>query len=148
MLYAAALAAGGRMYNEPDLIRQAEQVRNVIRRQSFDGEFFVDNAVRKDGRLQVTQNRTEVCQYFAFFFDIATPQTYGELWGKLLHQFGPERKQTNAFSEIMGLLPLYSICISYLAISLSHATRRNQDRLYLTAAAAPAQHTPDICHYR
>jgi alpha-L-rhamnosidase len=100
MLYAAALAAGGRMYNEPDLIDQAEQIRDVIRQQSFDGEFFVDNAVRKDGQLQVTQNRTEICQYFAFFFDIATPQTHSELWDKLLHQFGPKRKQTNTFPEI------------------------------------------------
>jgi alpha-L-rhamnosidase len=100
MLYAAALAAGGRIYNEPALIDQAEQIRAVIRKQSFDGEFFVDNAVRKDGRLQVTRNRTEVCQYFAFFFDVATPQTYGELWNKLVRQFGPERKQTNAFPEV------------------------------------------------
>lgn len=100
MLYAAALAAGGRMYNEPDLIDQAEHIRTVIRRQSFDGEFFVDNAVRKDGQLLVTPNRTEVCQYFAFFFDVATPQTYSKLWDKLVHQFGPERKQTNAFPEI------------------------------------------------
>jgi len=100
MLYAAALAAGGRMYNEPALIDQAEHIRTVIRRQSFDGEFFVDNAVRKDGQLQVTRNRTEVCQYFAFFFDVATPQTHEELWDKLVQQFGPERKQTNAFPEI------------------------------------------------
>lgn len=79
---------------------RAERIRAVIRRQSFDGEFFVDNAVRKDGRLQVTRNRTEVCQYFAFFFDVATPRTHGELWNKLVRQFGPERKQTNAFAEI------------------------------------------------
>jgi alpha-L-rhamnosidase len=100
MLYAAALAAGGRMYDESDLINQAERIRDVIRRQSFDGEFFVDNAVRKDGRLQVTRNRTEVCQYFAFFFDIATPQTHGELWDKLVNKFGPKRNKTNAFPEI------------------------------------------------
>jgi len=100
MLYAAALAAGGRMYDEPDLTDQAEHIRTLIRRQSFDGKFFVDNAVRKDGQLQVTRNRTEVCQYFAFFFDVATPQTHGELWDKLVQQFGPERKQTNAFPEI------------------------------------------------
>ena len=100
MLYAGALAAAGRMYNEPDLINQAERIRTVIRRQSFDGEFFVDNAVRKDGRAQVTRNRSEICQYFAFFFDVATPQTHGELWDKLVHQFGPKREQTNAFPEI------------------------------------------------
>jgi alpha-L-rhamnosidase len=100
MLYAAALDAGGRMYNEPDLIDQAEHIRTIIGRQSFDGEFFVDNAVRKSGQLQVTRNRTEVCQYFAFFFNVATPQTHEELWNRLVHQFGPERKQTNAFPEI------------------------------------------------
>ncbi|HEC03560.1 MAG TPA: hypothetical protein ENI81_08490, partial [Phycisphaerales bacterium] len=100
MLYAAALAAGGRMYGEPDLIDQAEHIRAVIRRQSFDGEFFVDNAVRKDGQLQVTRNRTEVCQYFAFFFDVATRKTHGKLWDKLVHQFGPKRKQSKAFPEI------------------------------------------------
>jgi len=100
MLYAAALAAGGRMYNEPDLIDQAEHIRSVIRRQSYDGEYFIDNAVRKDGQLQVTKNRTEVCQYFAFFFDVATPQTYEKLWDKLVNQFGPKRKQTNVFPDI------------------------------------------------
>ena len=100
MLYAAALAAGGRMYDEPDLVEQAERIRAVIRRQSFDGEFFVDNAVRNDGRLEVTRNRTEVCQYFAFFFDVATPQTHGELWSKLVHRFGPQRQKTKDFTEV------------------------------------------------
>ena len=100
MLYAAALAAGGRIYDEPDLVAQAERIRTVIHRQSFDGEFFVDNAIRNNGRLEVTQNRTEVCQYLAFFFDVATPQTHGELWDKLLHQFGPQRQKTNDFPEV------------------------------------------------
>jgi len=100
MLYAAALAAAGRMYGEPGLIEEAERIREAIRRQSFDGEFFVDNAVRKDGRLEVTRNRTEVCQYFAFFFDVATPETHAKLWDRLVHQFGPQRKTTNAFPEV------------------------------------------------
>jgi alpha-L-rhamnosidase len=100
MLYAAALAAAGRMYQAPDLMAQADHIRSVIRRQSFDGEFFVDNAVRKDGVLQVTRNRTEVCQYFAFFFDVATPQTHEALWQRLVHQFGPQRKQTKGFPQV------------------------------------------------
>ena len=100
MLYAAALAAGGRMYDQPELIDRAERMRAVIRRQSFDGAFFVDNAVRKDGRLQVTRNRTEVCQYFAFFFDVATPGTHRELWDRLVRQFGPQRQRTHAFPEV------------------------------------------------
>ncbi len=115
MLYAAALAAAGRMYDEPDLIEEARQIRATIRKQSFDGEFFVDNAVRKDSRLQVTRNRSEVCQYFAFFFDVATPQTHQKLWERLVHQFGPERKKTNAFPEVH---PANAFVGNYLRLEL------------------------------
>ena len=79
MLYAAALAAAGRLYNLPHFVEQAEALRKVIRQQSYDGQFFVDNAVRKDGKMVPTHNRSETCQYYAFFFDVATPETYPEL---------------------------------------------------------------------
>jgi alpha-L-rhamnosidase len=100
MLYAAALASAGRMYDNADYSAKAEKIRDVIRRQSFDGKFFVDNAVRKDGKLKVTRNRSEVCQYFAFFFDVATPETYAELWRMLRDEFGPDRKETKAHPEV------------------------------------------------
>ena len=45
MLFAAAMAATGRMYNLPQMVDQAERLRKVIRQQSYDGQFFVDNAV-------------------------------------------------------------------------------------------------------
>ncbi|MBN1347766.1 MAG: hypothetical protein JXQ73_34085 [Phycisphaerae bacterium] len=100
MLYAAALAAAGRMYDRSQLTAQAGAIRETIRNQSFDGKFFVDNAVRKEGKLEVTKNHSEVCQYFAFFFDVATPETHGELWKTLCEQFGPKRKETKAFPEV------------------------------------------------
>ena len=100
MLYAEVLAAMGRMYDRPNLLAEAEKIRAVIRRQAFDGEFFVDNAVRRDGKLVVTTNRTEVCQYFAFFFHTATPQTHAKLWQTLVKDFGPERKRTQAFPQV------------------------------------------------
>ena len=100
MLYAAALAAAGRMYDQPELVAQAESLRETIRKQSFDGQFFVDNAVRKNTKLEVTRNRSEVCQYFAFFFDVATPETHGELWRALCEDFGPQRKDTKKFPEV------------------------------------------------
>jgi len=100
MLYAAALAAAGRMYSTPELLAQAEEVRSVVRRQSFDGEFFVDNAVRRNGGLEVTRNRSEVCQYFAFFFDVAKPGTHEALWRKLQQEFGPARKEKKLYPEI------------------------------------------------
>ncbi len=100
MLYASTLAAAGRMYNRPEYIAEAQKIREVIRKQSFDGTFFVDNAVRKDGKLEVTRNRSEVCQYFAFFFDVATPHTHAALWQTLCEKFGPRRKENNPFPEV------------------------------------------------
>ncbi len=100
MLYAAALEAAAKMYGLPSLRQEAEEVRAVIRKQSYDGQFFVDNAVRKDKKLQITRNRSEVCQYFAFYFGVATPATYPELWRILQEQFGPRRKDTHDFPEV------------------------------------------------
>jgi hypothetical protein len=101
MLYAAVLAATARLYDMPELAAKAERIRETVRRQSFDGKFFVDNAVRnKDGKLEVTRNRSEVCQYIAFFFETATPQSHPELWRTLCDKFGPSRKETKVFAEV------------------------------------------------
>lgn len=100
MLYAAVLAAGGRIFGMVDLVEKADRIREAIRRQAFDGEFFVDNAIRRNGKLEVTRNRTEVCQYYAFFFDAATPKTHEKLWNLLRTQFGPGRQATGKYPEI------------------------------------------------
>jgi len=100
MLYAGALAAAGRTFDLPELVKKAEKIRQTVRGQSFDGEFFVDNAVRKDGKLEVTRNRSEVCQYFAFFFDVATPESHPALWAKLRDEFGPKRKEKGLYPEV------------------------------------------------
>ena len=101
MLYAKMLEVIGRLYDDPALTTQAEQIRKTIITQSFDGEFFVDNAVRgKGGRLEVTRNRTETCQYYAFYLGTATPESHPELWDKLMNEFGPKRHQTKAYPEI------------------------------------------------
>ena len=55
---------------------------------------------RRDGALQVTRNRSEVCQYFAFFFDVATPRTHAALWKTLQSSFGPQRPETKAHPEV------------------------------------------------
>jgi alpha-L-rhamnosidase len=100
MLYAAALGAAARLYQLAPFRDQAEALRKVIRQQSYDGHFFVDNAVRKDGKLIPTHNRTETCQYYAFFFDVATPQTYPQLWQTIVTDFGPARHTTHAYPDV------------------------------------------------
>jgi len=115
MLYSAVLSAAGRMYEEPELLAQAQRLREVIRQQSFDGEFFVDNAVRKEGKLEVTNNHSEVCQYFAFFFDVANPGTHKELWDTLREEFGPKRVATKAYPQVH---PANSFVGNYLRLEL------------------------------
>lgn len=100
MLYAGALAAAGRMYGMPALLENADRVRDTIRDQSFNGEFFVDNAMRKGDRLEVTSNTTEVCQYYAFYFDVATTSTHAQLWDKLREDFGIERDAARVFPQV------------------------------------------------
>lgn len=100
MLYAGALSAAGRMYNDDALIKEAENIQDTIRKQSFNGEFFVDNAIRENGKLIVTKNTSEVCQYYAFFFETAKPETHKELFNILTDKFGPERKNKGYYPGV------------------------------------------------
>ena len=101
MLYAYMLDVAGRLYNDNALKEQAEKMRATIREQAFDGEYFIDNAKRgKGGKLELTGNHTEVCQYYAFYFGVATPESHPELWARLRDEFGPARKQTNAYADV------------------------------------------------
>ncbi len=105
MLYAAALDAASRMYGIKEYAAEAEKVRSVIRAQSFDGTFFVDNAVRENGVLKPTRNRTETCQNYAFFLGTATPRSHPELWNRLVREFGPGRQKTGAWPEVFQSRP-------------------------------------------
>ena len=101
MLYARMLKVAGKLYNRPDLQQKAQRIHETIRKQAFDGTFFIDNAVRVDGDLvPQPKNRTETCQYYAFFLGTASPERYPKLWNILCSDFGPQRKQTGAYSEI------------------------------------------------
>lgn len=102
MLFAAMLEAAGRLYGQAAWLDRAAAMRRKILQQSYDGQWFVDQALRDaaTGTLTRTENRTEVCQYYAFFFNMATPQTHRDLWRRLHAEFGPDRKQTRAHEQI------------------------------------------------
>jgi alpha-L-rhamnosidase len=101
MLYAAALSSAARLYGNERWEQKAQDIRQTIVRQSFDGEFFVDNALRnQDGVLETTANTTEVCQYYAFYFGLATPDSHPELWRKLITHFGPNRNDAVVYPTV------------------------------------------------
>lgn len=101
MLYSAALESAGKIYKNSNLILSANEKRKRIRKMSYDGSFFADNALRNEkGKLERTKNYTETCQYFAFFFGTATKKTYPDLFKKLQNQFGPKRDTSKVFPEV------------------------------------------------
>ena len=101
MVWAATLEAVDRLYGRPDLAAEAARVREEIRRQSWTGEWFCDNSVRqKDGSLKLSGECTETCQYYAFYFGVATRELYPELHRRLTTEFGPKRTQQGLYPEV------------------------------------------------
>ena len=100
MLYARMLQAIGRIYHRPELLNKSEQLRNVIRKYSFNGVFYTDHMHRDGGGYINSNVCTEVCQYYAFFTGIADTDQDSTLWQILLKDFGPERAVHNAYPEI------------------------------------------------
>ncbi len=100
MMYAYMLETIAALYDDAALVQKAAALKQRIRDWAFDGEFFIDNAVYQDGKAELTGERTEVCQYYAFFTGVATPQTHPALWETLVKDFGPHRKDTGAYPEI------------------------------------------------
>ena len=101
-LYAAMKKVMGRLYQDDALLREGEALLKTARDWSLSGEgvFFCDNAVRENGKLVLSGECTEVCQYYAFYFGAATPEKDPELFRILTEDFGPQRKQTGAYPEI------------------------------------------------
>lgn len=85
LLYAAALETAGRLYGRQDWRDRAVVLRQRVKDLAWNGQFFDDNATRgPDGRLVLSGHHTEACQYYAFYFGIASPQSHPKLWQELL----------------------------------------------------------------
>jgi len=117
MVYAAVKDAIANLYGDAALHAEAQAMRDVIRTQAMTPSgFFCDNAVYdKNGVLQLTNERTETCQYYAFWFGIATPETHPQLWHTMLHDFGYDRQKTGKFPEIY---PANAFIGNYLRLDL------------------------------
>ena len=116
MLYAEMLDVVSRLYGDKALAEQAAKMREVIRKQSFDGEYFIDNAVRNDkGELVLSGEHTEVGQYYALLFGIATPESHPALWARLRDEVVPGRVEKGLFPD---LHPINAFIGSYLRLEL------------------------------
>lgn len=108
-LYSKVLECIGHLYDDDECLRRCEEVRKTAIEQSFNGQYFMDHAVRDtDGKLVLQKEVSEVGQYYAVLFgniDIHS-ETYKELKHLILHVFSPDRNgampEILEFNMIMG----------------------------------------------
>ena len=94
MTYAKCLEEASWLLDDEKLKNKATRVRNTIKEIAFDGKFFVDNLIRNEkGDLVKTDHLTEVCQYYAFWFDCITKEEYPELYRELMDNLGTNRRE-------------------------------------------------------
>lgn len=116
MLYCTVLDTVAELYGDAALKSKATALRNTINEMSMtESGFYCDNAWRRDGKLVLSGERTESCQYYAFFTDVATPETHPELWSILVNDFGYDRAEKGLYPEIW---PANAFIGNYLRLDL------------------------------
>ncbi len=116
MLYAYMLDGLGKLYGDEALTAKAAAIRKAINDLAMtESGFYCDNAYRRDGKLVLSGERTESCQYYAFFCNVATPESHPWLWNTLVNDFGYARAQKGLFPEIW---PANAFIGNYLRLDL------------------------------
>ena len=105
MMYYATLKAAAELYGDANLEVKAENIKEKILEQSFDGEFFVDRGARTSIGVFPVPESTEVCQYYAFFSGVATPESHPDLFKTLINDFGPHRDLTTTYPQVHKAAP-------------------------------------------
>lgn len=94
-LYSETLRATYKIFGDKDALEKAERVAAVTIKQSFDGKLFRDHAVRVDGKLEVSADCSEICQYYAILFGgfDFNSEKYKEFRRFVLEVFVEDRKE-------------------------------------------------------
>lgn len=112
--YYASLLAAAKVYGMKGLKEKAEKVKDYLLKNAYVDGFFVDNLIRNEkGDIIPTENYTETCQYYMFFFKCADKHTHKELFDKMLNEYGksdssvsggnPVKKQLTPSNMIYGV---------------------------------------------
>jgi alpha-L-rhamnosidase len=101
MLYASALEAASLLLKRPSLLLKARAIKEAINKYSFDGQFYQDNLLRNNNnQLVKTGHISETCQYYAFYFQVATIKSRPQLFTLLLEKFGPKRDDKRVYPQV------------------------------------------------
>lgn len=89
MLFARMLDSVYYMYGDKTCHKRAKEIRKTIKELSYNGKFFVDNAVRVDGELVSCQDHiSETNQYYALFLGMQCDKEFKQ---RIKTEFGPKR---------------------------------------------------------
>lgn len=112
--YYASLLDAAKVYDIKGLKEKAEKIKDYLLKNAYVDGFFVDNLIRNEkGDIIPTENYTETCQYYMFFFKCADKHTHKELFDKMLNEYGksdssvsggnPVKKQLTPSNMIYGV---------------------------------------------
>ncbi len=68
MAFARVLEILGGAYGRSEWTTAAQRIRRYLKTNGRRGDLYCDNAIRENGKLVFTENHSEVCQYFSYFF--------------------------------------------------------------------------------
>lgn len=109
-LYAGMLDLAGKTFNESALCDKAKKIREKAIARSFNGEVFVDHAIRNgDGSYTNQKHISEACQYYAILYggvDIEDKK-YARLKQYVIDNFSSFDKGDNEFCAINAFIGLY-----------------------------------------
>ena len=94
MCYYGALRAAAKLLDDESLAEKAERLKATIIERSYNGTFFVDNALRENGVLNLTENISETCQNYAAFFHIFTREENPDFYARLMGELGCFHRET------------------------------------------------------
>ena len=100
----------GELYGEEALRERSERVRARTAELSFDGEVFIDHAVKgEDGKLHNTRNSSEAGQYYALLFggiDLNSPK-YEKLREYVGNSFATFDTEGRGFVPVNAFIGFY-----------------------------------------
>lgn len=118
--YYASLLAAAKVYGIKGLKEKAEKVKDYLLKNAYVDGFFVDNLIRNEkGDIIPTENYTETCQYYMFFFKCADKYTHKELFDKMLNEYGKSDSSASGGNQVKKqLTPSNMIYGVYMRLEL------------------------------
>lgn len=100
MMYCRMLEDASALYGQTAWADKAKKLKDSVVRFSYNGEFFEDNCIRIDGKLQRVGHVSEACQYHAFTFGFADERSHPALYQTLMETFTPKRNKQTTYPTI------------------------------------------------